>query len=366
MEKRDATLDTLRAVAALLVLLIHLPPVAAGRPIVVPWWAAGASSLLRDLGVPIFFALSGYLLTLLMPAYSRHRFPVASFYIKRIARIAPLFYVAIVLWMLRLIWIGLPIWPPRDIAMSASLLFNLFPRYADSIVFAGWTIGVEILFYLLFPILIFYLRNGLTCAIAVLAALAFAQLFNSVLPAVLAEPELANRYRLLNLFWHLPNFLIGVFVARVLAKCKELPEARLWGLLAVAGAALILVGATADRADFLIGERHWQVVAASLILAGLVLCPPTFGATVMSFLGRISYSIYLLHGLIIRMISEAYVAIYASIQSTSLAYIACVALTLACVVPASWLTYRLVELPGIALGNKVIRRLDRKASLAAA
>jgi len=78
------------------------------------------------------------------------------------------------------------------------------------------------------------------------------------------------------------------------------------------------------------------------------------------FLGKVSYSIYLTHTTAIYFMSPLYQWIYAQTASLTLAFLASLATTLLVVLPISYLTYSLIEQPGIRLGKKVAARLVKK------
>jgi peptidoglycan/LPS O-acetylase OafA/YrhL/GT2 family glycosyltransferase len=141
--RRDVQLDGLRAVAVLLVFLHHLDIAA------VPG---------GFLGVDLFFALSGYLITsLLVAEFARtDRISFSSFYARRALRLAPALFamtVPVMVWA-QVFGIGAPI---KD--GCAGLLY-LMDFYAPATHGGGgvfghtWSLAVEEQFYLVWPVLL--------------------------------------------------------------------------------------------------------------------------------------------------------------------------------------------------------------------
>jgi peptidoglycan/LPS O-acetylase OafA/YrhL len=82
------------------------------------------------------------------------------------------------------------------------------------------------------------------------------------------------------------------------------------------------------------------------------------------FLGKISYSMYLLHPVLVYAIMPVYTSIYKLPVSLSMKFIACSLLTLLPLVAISYCTFLLIESPGIQLGKWLLqnrRRATREA-----
>jgi peptidoglycan/LPS O-acetylase OafA/YrhL len=84
-------LTALRAVAALLVFLYHFPPSGLGRLVEVVVSQG-------HVGVTVFFVLSGFLITVrYYPPFARGDRGLADYFVRRMARILPLYYVVLTL-----------------------------------------------------------------------------------------------------------------------------------------------------------------------------------------------------------------------------------------------------------------------------
>ena len=154
-------LDGLRAIAVLLVVCSH-------------WFPASAYYLpIADIGVILFFVLSGFLITRIL-LREKNNGPtgrlIRQFFIRRILRIFPLYYaVLLVIWLLDLPDIR------SDLPWFVSYLPNIF--YYKLQAWKGlyshfWTLGVEEQFYLIWPFLILYvprkrLRKAMIAAILI-------------------------------------------------------------------------------------------------------------------------------------------------------------------------------------------------------
>ena len=78
----------------------------------------------------------------------------------------PLFHVMLTAWILYYSHLGSPLPDFKTLFLNVSFLFGLFPKTQISHVPAGWSIGIEMLFYLLFPVI--WLRRGSRPAAAIL------------------------------------------------------------------------------------------------------------------------------------------------------------------------------------------------------
>ncbi len=146
--------DSLRAIAALSVLVFHAAQVAdteSGRE-TDTWWEALAARL--PLGVTIFFLISGFLLYRPFVAARFRSAPAPAFRDfarRRVLRIVPAFWVALLL----LYPLGL-VWFPGGLFPDGLLIFGFLQTWSNA-TFAGglgvsWSLSVEASFYLLLPL----------------------------------------------------------------------------------------------------------------------------------------------------------------------------------------------------------------------
>lgn len=135
-------LDGVRAVSIIMVVLFHCR---------VPGGEGGF------IGVDIFFVLSGYLITsLLAKEHDRDGISVAAFYARRALRLYP----TLLLLLLAYVLIAPVLWPAQDRWLIAAIASLYVTDYAlpfwglSSAVGHTWSLGVEEKFYLLWPLLL--------------------------------------------------------------------------------------------------------------------------------------------------------------------------------------------------------------------
>ena len=163
-ERRIGTLDGLRAISIALVLFAHLRGTAGFLP-------QPARRLdFGQLGVTVFFVISGYLITsLLLDELDKSgTIRLRRFYLRRTLRIFPAFYVAIIGLTLAHA-AGLVPMRPGDLPAAATYTMNFRPSPAWTFGHT-WSLAVEEQFYILWPLALRSLgrRRGIVLAVAVL------------------------------------------------------------------------------------------------------------------------------------------------------------------------------------------------------
>lgn len=162
--RRFPGLDGLRALSILLVLTSHMHD---------PVWSFFAGGF----GVTIFFGISGFLITtLLLREEDRHgRVSLKNFYIRRVFRILPLYFLALALTFVLVVGLGLGE-GGSNFLDRLPLLVTFNGEFAGSGTFShSWSLGIEEKFYILWPLLAFGFmpirrRLGVVLAVAAPAA----------------------------------------------------------------------------------------------------------------------------------------------------------------------------------------------------
>jgi len=321
--------DGLRGIGFLLVVTAHIPAVPLFSYL--QGWTA----------VWVFFAISGYLVTMLLIREERKSGTIeyGPFLIRRFFRIVPGYAAAILIY-----WIALFSLPPladeyRLFMARLPYYLTLMPEYAHTNVFTifvhTWIIGIETKFYLFFPAIVFLLikndawRFGVTLATTVLltaqgsfTANAYCAILAGVMLAQLLEWP--RGFAAIATLTRVPSavplaFVVALFV--MLRYVEVLP--------AVAAVATYLVA---------------HVTLRDSVMRRLL----TYGPLV--YLGQRSYGAYLLHVLAIHL---GYIAFG---STTVAAGLLTTGFTLIVTIPAAELLYRTVERPGIEAARRLTQR----------
>lgn len=206
-EKHIASLTGLRGVAAAMVVIYHFHRTSTG--LLQPFFESGGA-----LGVMIFFALSGYILDLIYrDAFSRRRLgrQWREFIWKRLARIYPIHLLLLVI-----VLFTYPLFTDAAASHGKQLLANLLLIQAwgfDELSFiaASWSISIEFLCYLIFPLVVL----NLTIVRASALYIALAALHGAVASRLIPISDQLEPYLDHRIFGYGSLFILGVCVRRL-------------------------------------------------------------------------------------------------------------------------------------------------------
>lgn len=258
-----------------------------------------------NIGVQMFFVLSGYVLALPFASYYRGRGKAVSlkrYLLRRLTRLEPPYIVALVLFFF--LKLGshhgsfanlLP-----HLGASVGYVHNLLYAKPSEIDFVAWSLEIEVQFYLLAPLLcLIFLRSGsvwtrrVSLAVCCLAWGGAASFFAG-------SPRVE-----LSLLGQMPYFLAGLLLADTATSAKsakaavssESKRTALWDLVTVLLVAFLFfsirVGWLLPYAGALtIAAAYWSAFRSGMVLRIL-------RTAIVSTIGGMCYSIYLLHNYVI-------------------------------------------------------------------
>ncbi len=356
--KHLSSVDALRGIAAIYVVFLHMTLLPSPQ-LRMPGWIR-PFILSGGTGVALFFVISAF--TLSISWFSRKNDPhrVRNFYLRRAFRILPLFYVLLAAMLLGNwhLWHKIP--SVQELLLNVSMIFNLFPGKSTGIVWASWTIGVEMLFYLMFPLLINVASAPGRLVVCFIGTLVLAVLFHvgvthSHLSAIKKGEVLTTSLAL-----HLPTFVLGIIAYAIFASRPfRQVRGRLAGGLMIVVALIYYFMLSYHWFDLNSVGIGWSAPAWTLLVLGLTITPVTPIVNVVTrFYGRISYSVYLNHPIVVTLLKPTYARIYHHVSRPGLAFVACGVVTLAILTPWAYITYRFVEETGIRFGSRVIKSLS--------
>ena len=362
---RYASIDALRGLAIVGVVAAHSRHLFIGLPSL-----ADALAKLGSCGVQLFFVLSAF--TLMNSRAARHD-GAARFYVRRLFRIAPMFWLATAVYFGLDRLLGTPFWLGGAVDARSVLLTLLFSHgwsadRINAIVPGGWSIAVEMNFYLLFPLLALGARS-LGRAVAMLVAALLVAIAANAAAAALVPP--GPRVDDFIYYWlpnSLPAFMVGVVAFHLRDRAaRRWPAAILLVVLAAGLAAVVARGLLPWASSLAqpVGRGSAVAVAGLLLILALYRLPA--GAALsrllangaMVRLGRISFSVYLLHFLVIEALRRGVGLIRLPDGAADLLWLASVPVLIGLTALPALLAERWIEQPGIRAGGWLLRRAGR-------
>lgn len=293
MNKYRADIEGLRAIAVLVVVFFHYQ---------VPCFKGGF------VGVDIFFVISGYLISsIIMKDLTNNTFSFVAFYERRIRRIFPaLFAMLFVSTIVALILYDYGTLREFGKTLIATVVFAsnfYFYKHAgyfttfqeQSVLLHTWSLAVEEQFYLVFPIVIYFLHKHQASRIKYYIVTGF---LLSLGLCIIEDGHTRFAFYLLpTRAW---EFLIGTLLALRLFSLSVNPKINL--LLSIAGFGLI-IGAVLCFSSTQIYPSYnalFPVLGVSLVIYSGEYYPQTLvnnflGLSFFRFFSKISYSLYLWH-----------------------------------------------------------------------
>lgn len=355
-------IDALRGFAILAVVFYHSKQ-----------WVIPNSALLSEIaeqgarGVQFFYIASA--LTLFLSLGTRKKTedkPILSFFIRRFFRIAPLFYVAMAIYLLY-DGMGPRFFAPNGIQWWFIPLTGFFmngwqPETINSVVPGGWSIAVEMIFYLTVPFLFSRLKDIRSTLWFLFLSLVAAKIF-SILIVNFYSPLFAEDQQYLvsyfSNFWffaQLPIFTLGVLLYHLV---KYFPDQNK-GLAAPLIFLSVFLFTSFLKVEVYLGLLSQQFLfgtAFFLFALSLHFNPhKLFVNKLTTWIGKLSFSIYLVHFLVLKVVG-GFVADRYTLQGNSGFFVAFLLVT-SVSVAVSFITYKMIELPGIELGKKIIKNIS--------
>ena len=358
-----ASLEGIRAYAFLVVFVVHCSASQIlGAPKRMSWlWPLNLLMQVSWIAVPIFFVLSGYLITgLLYDTRDKAGF-FRVFFGRRALRILPLYYVLLGIVFAGSFLAGLPLHRP-------SLSFFLyvqnfvpdwratyqFGRYLD--VSPLWSLAIEEQFYLVWPLAIWLLRSRVSLLRLSYGLIAGATVLRVVWPWL---PMHVYHYQFAyeNTFTRGDALLMGAALA-----LHQRGEGFQMSQLARYGRMLLMIGSavlawrlyqTREAQPFTYFGLAVLTPAVNLVSLGLVMlaiAPESLFGRLCSlrpavWLGRMSYGLYLYHCLFVTYAVQIMQPSLKRYIGSSAGMLLMMLVTFAVTCTVSWLSYRYMEMP---------------------
>lgn len=357
-------IDAVRGIAILLVVLVHQ---AGAVDAILPLSVVGRQiGDYGHMGVQMFFVASALTLGLSFARRRSENHALARFYIRRVFRIAPMYWLAIGLYFLVAVFLTGTSEKFTALNVAANVLFvhGFVPSAINDIVPGGWSIAGEMFFYSWFPAVFIgaswiYDRRGVGGLLLVAGTIlvAYGAAWHMIPQFTVYEIARGNIFY----YWapaQVPVFIVGLtgYFA-----WKSWPPARAginFAAFTVLTAATIVLWRSGYVAAF-----AWVPSIAAVSFVFLMRGVSTLGRlpSWIQEVGKVSYSMYILHFLVVWFIAPVVIRwIEPVMPFGDLVLGISYPLTAVAAFGLAWLSTRSIEAWGIAQGRKLIQQMSRR------
>lgn len=360
--KKYTYIDSLRGYAVLLVLFTHIYSHACHKDQTI--YLANFWIQCR-MGVMLFFMISALTLFLSLDKKGKEeKYPIKNFFVRRFFRIAPLFYIV------SLYYLIFNKYTLLTILACFTFTNDLMPNLAEGMFGVSWTIGVEMLFYLLIPILFKYIKNIngaiFFFCISLIVSVILKYFFLHSLTSYFSYSTLLG-YTYYWLPAQLPVFSLGIITYFLLFKtdynnaAKSLFKRNTGYFLIFAGAYFFIVLSYSSKL-FITENVAFSFTLMLFILGNATFPESIFNNKFSQFLGKISYSFYFIHAILIELLIKLQLHGLLIITGNK-GFICYFLIILLLGSMLSYISYLLIEKPFQKLGARIIDKLESNKTL---
>lgn len=348
----------LRGIAALAVVLYHLIHIAGIKP------PSAFVFIERDFGfsVHLFFILSAYSLMYSTEPKTNQPNWLVDYFIKRFFRIAPLFYLMVALLVGSGFFAATGFKSITNIILNLTFTFGFVP--SSGIVWGGWSVGVEMIFYAIFPVLILLIKTHKAALLFLIFSIVATCALRSALHFQFTslDPSAQYDWSYYSFASNICFFAMGMY-AYLLNKFHK-NNTKLISIYVPIAAVIIIGGLLfSDFGTILNNSSRLDIVLWGIGLTALCVWQGANPSILVAnrffeFLGERSFSIYLLHIVIITLTKVYLIRAYDLLLPFFgvVAFFACATLIMGIILIFAELTYRFIEVPGINFGKKLIKQ----------
>lgn len=355
-------IHALRGVAALMVFLFHLHYVGL-IPLPKSWGLIATSG---GLGVELFYVLSAFSLLYTNQKYMRSGDSqwVSGYLTKRFFRIAPLFYAMLIMHCLLILFVFNGKLDVQRIILSVLFIFNFAPGEAEGIVWASWSIGVEMVFYACLPLAMVFIRSLRSAAALWFVLVLASYTYRRIIEADSGMPPGYAHYAFMSQLGVFGGGILGYWTVDKINSSTEVVRRRLWWLAVMLGPVMAIAMAILlqwEATSFLVAPGRpdtqlWGLSFGFIAALTVISAKRWMAHPVLQHIGERSYSIYLTHVVVIYLsgplIRRLYEICYPMLGGYGFAV--CALAVLAMTLLVSEVTYRYIEVRGIALGKRFV------------
>ncbi|ARD22972.1 acyltransferase family protein [Shewanella japonica] len=361
MKHEIALLDFLRGWAALLVFFHHAAILGGG-----PGFLSGS---IGKEAVNAFMLASGFLIYFqcnVSKSYFglKNTVGLKNFYIRRIFRIAPAYYFCLVIALIFASYLGasreliaevLPHTmtdmsryyiqdPLKSFFIHASFIFGLMPSYSFSTPLPDWSLGLEMQFYLVFPVLFYFLKKNFTVffTVSLLGMMGIAYV-SYKLGFIFPMPSY------LPLKFH--NFAAGIALAYLFINNSE--RSKSYYFVIVISIVFLLLGNRSLYIPVLFLFSWWWLCNIKRVNIMYSFVNRIFSHSSSKYLAEMSYSLYIFH--LILMLPFFSFVLKGGELSTLIWIASSLSLLILTMLVAHFI-YKYIEIPGINYGKKLINK----------
>ncbi|UDQ54979.1 acyltransferase [Chryseobacterium indologenes] len=196
-------INTLRGIAILMVIVVHTSQLFN--------FSSAFETQIFDygkMGVQLFFIASAYTLCLSSHYKEKEQNHISKFYIRRYFRIFPIYYLGIIGYYLLNLFINNNVdnYSVKNVLSNILFIHGLVPTANNTIVPGGWSIGTEMLFYLIFP----FIFKFLTSSRPIIKSILIILIAHFIIFYFQRKPDFNYEFFYFNILNQISVFIIGI------------------------------------------------------------------------------------------------------------------------------------------------------------